>query len=73
MCALRGCEFSTDDMCKMFNEMLDKSLFDIDYRSLLGIGKLPFGRFDLSHGIILSYVYILSCKLFPKGLIVVLV
>ncbi|SMC49632.1 patatin-like phospholipase family protein [Sporomusa malonica] len=52
MCALRGCDYSTADMRKMFAEFLDKRLFDIDYRALLAIGRLPFGHFDVSRGII---------------------
>ncbi|MDX2032064.1 MAG: patatin-like phospholipase family protein [Blastocatellia bacterium] len=45
--------YNAQQMLDLIPEMIRPELFSaIDYRSLLGIPRLPFGRFDLAHGIL---------------------
>ncbi len=53
MTALRATGYSTARMYELIPELLSRDLFSkIDYRVLLGVPRLPFGRFDFSCGII---------------------
>ncbi len=53
MTALRATGYSPARMYELIPELLSRDLFSkIDYRVLLGIPRLPFGRFDISRGII---------------------
>jgi NTE family protein len=53
MTAMRATGRSPAEMYKLIPELLSRDLFSkIDYRVLLGIPKLPFGRYDFSCGII---------------------
>lgn len=55
MAALWGAGYDPDQMRSLSTELLNKRLFrNIDYRSVMGIAKLPFGRFDKSSGILRS-------------------
>jgi len=51
--ALRGAGYDSDQMKELISELLDRRLFKrIDYRSIMGITRLPFGRFDKTSGIL---------------------
>ncbi len=53
MAALRGAGYDSTQMRDSITQSLNKKLFrKIDYRSIAGIAKLPFGRFDKSSGIL---------------------
>jgi NTE family protein len=53
MAALRATGYRPAQMFDLIPELLSPDLFSkIDYRVLLGIPKLPFGRYDFSCGII---------------------
>lgn len=52
VCALRASGYMPAEIRTICTALLERKLFDIDYRSLLAIGRLPFGRFDISHGIL---------------------
>ena len=53
MAALIGAGFTPDKIRRMIDPLLDKSLFaKVDLRTLLGILKLPYGRFDASSGLL---------------------
>jgi NTE family protein len=48
-----GLGFNTDEMLAFYAEYFKRKPFSsVDYRTLLGIANLPFGRFDLTSGII---------------------
>ena len=51
--AMRGFGYNSAEITDLFTKYLTKSLFShIDYRTLLGIAKMPFGRFDKTRGIL---------------------
>ena len=51
--AMRGFGYTAAEMTDLFARHLTKSLFShIDYRTLLGIARMPFGRFDKTRGIL---------------------
>ena len=51
--ALRGAGYESAQMREFITQLLNKKLFrHVDYRSVAGIAKLPFGRFDKSSGIL---------------------
>jgi NTE family protein len=51
--AMRGFGYNSAEITDLFTRHLTKSLFShIDYRTLLGIAKMPFGRFDKTRGIL---------------------
>ncbi|MFN0088280.1 MAG: patatin-like phospholipase family protein [Blastocatellia bacterium] len=53
MAGLRATGYTPQQMFDMVPELLNREIFsDVDYGVLLGIPKLPFGRFDFSRGII---------------------
>ncbi len=53
MASLRSLGYSPSQMRELIPQLLSRELFSkIDYRVLLGIPRLPFGRFDFSCGII---------------------
>ncbi len=53
MAALRATGYSPAQMYDLIPKLLKRELFsEIDYRALLGIPRLPFGKFDFSCGII---------------------
>jgi NTE family protein len=53
MAALRGAGYNTAQMRDFITQLLNKKLLrNIDYRSVAGIARLPFGRFDKSSGIL---------------------
>lgn len=53
MAAMRATGYAPSEMSEMIPQILNKDLFkNIDYRMLLGIPHLPFGKFDFSCGII---------------------
>lgn len=53
MAALRAMGYSPAEMKELIPQLLNKDLFkQIDYRVLLGIPRLPFGKYDFSSGII---------------------
>jgi NTE family protein len=53
MAALRATGYSPAQMYDLIPKLLKRELFSqIDYRALLGIPRLPFGKFDFSCGII---------------------
>lgn len=53
MTGLLAMGYSAAEMFDLIPELIRPELFSkIDYRSLLGIPRLPFGRFDLAHGIL---------------------
>lgn len=48
-----GAGYEPEQMRALITEHLNKKLFrHIDYRSIMGIAKLPFGRFDKSSGVL---------------------
>ncbi len=50
---LRGAGYESAQMREFITQLLNKKLFrHVDYRSVAGIAKLPFGRFDKSSGIL---------------------
>lgn len=53
MAALRGAGYTPAKIRDFITELLDRKLFrHIDYRSVMGIANLLFGRFDKSSGIL---------------------
>lgn len=51
--AMRGFGYTPVEMSELFSQNLKRRLFsEVDYRTLLGIARLPFGRFDRAHGIL---------------------
>jgi NTE family protein len=55
MATLWGAGYQPEQMRALITEHLNKKLFrHIDYRSVMGIARLPFGRFDKSSGILRS-------------------
>lgn len=52
VCAMRAAGYRPAEIRARCAALLKRKLFDIDYRTLLAIGRLPFGHFDISHGII---------------------
>ena len=56
MAAVWGAGYQPSEMRDLITEHLNKKLFrrNIDYRSILGIAKMPFGRFNVSSGILRS-------------------
>ncbi len=53
MAALRGAGYNPAQMRSLIAETLNRDLFrHVNYRSVLGIAKLPFGHFDKSVGIL---------------------
>ncbi len=51
--AMRGYGYNAKEMEGLFSKYLTKKLFShIDYRTLLGIARMPFGRFDKTRGIL---------------------
>lgn len=53
MTGLRAAGYSPVQMLELIPKLLNRELFSkVDYRVLLGIPKLPFGKFDFSCGII---------------------
>jgi NTE family protein len=53
MAAMQATGYSPAQMLEMIPRLLKRDLFSkVDYRVLLGIPRLPFGRFDFSCGII---------------------
>jgi NTE family protein len=53
--AARGAEFTPAQMRNLIGEFLDREAFSrVDYRTLLGLAHLPFGRFDKEAGILKS-------------------
>jgi len=53
MAALRATGYTSAQMYDLIPQLLKRELFSkIDYRALLGIPRLPFGKFDFSCGII---------------------
>ena len=51
--AMRGAGYNGTEMRDLISKYLSKKLFSkIDYRTLLGIAKLPFGRFNKTCGIL---------------------
>ncbi len=54
---LLAIDYTPAQMVGLIPEMIRPELFsNIDYRSLLGIPGLPFGRFDLAHGLLRNEV-----------------
>ncbi len=53
MCALRATDYSPSQMLDLIPQVLDRRLFSkIDFRALLGIPHLPFGKMDISSGVL---------------------
>lgn len=53
MAALRGAGYEPAQMRNLITELLARKLFrHVDYRSVAGIARLPFGRFNKSSGIL---------------------
>jgi NTE family protein len=54
MAACWGAGYEPQEMRTLITEHLNKKLFrnNVDYRSILGIAKMPFGRFHASSGIL---------------------
>jgi NTE family protein len=53
MSAMRACGYTPAEMQAMIPKLLNRELFShVDYRVLLGIPRLPFGKFDFSRGIL---------------------
>lgn len=51
--AMRGFGYNSAEITELFTKYLTKSLFShVDYRTLLGIARMPFGRFDKTRGIL---------------------
>ena len=51
--ALRGAGYEPAEMRDLIKKSLNRELFrNVDYRSILGIARLPFGRFDRTAGIL---------------------
>ena len=51
--AARGAGFSPAEMRTLIDEFADREVFSsVDYRTLLGLAHLPFGRFDKGAGIL---------------------
>ncbi|HBC75213.1 MAG: hypothetical protein A2008_00855 [Candidatus Wallbacteria bacterium GWC2_49_35] len=51
--AMRGFGYAPSEMSELFSKNLTRSLFSsVDYRTLLGIAKMPLGRFDKTRGIL---------------------
>ena len=50
---MRGIGYSSAEMKDLISQHLNKNLFsNVDYRTLLGIAKLPFGKFNKTSGIL---------------------
>lgn len=50
---MRGVGYTPAEMKELISRHLNKSLFSqVDYRTLLGIAKLPFGKFNKTSGIL---------------------
>ncbi|MEZ7890830.1 MAG: patatin-like phospholipase family protein [Candidatus Wallbacteria bacterium] len=53
--AMRGAGYNSDEMLELISRHLKKTLFNkMDYRTLLGIARMPFGKFDKTSGILKS-------------------
>lgn len=51
--SMRGFGYSPSEISELFSKNLTRSLFSsVDYRTLLGIAKMPLGRFDKTRGIL---------------------
>jgi NTE family protein len=51
--AARGAGFSPAEMRALIDELADREIFSsVDYRTLLGLAHLPFGRFDKGAGVL---------------------
>ncbi|MBN1189218.1 MAG: patatin-like phospholipase family protein [Dehalococcoidales bacterium] len=56
MAAMYGAGFSSAQMREAITKSVNKKLFmNVDLRSLAGIAKLPFGKFDKSSGLLKSH------------------
>ena len=61
--AMYAMGYSTSDMIQITKSFLKGTAFsEIDYQTLLSIGKLPGGRFDLSRGITKDQAPLRMCK-----------
>ncbi|AFL75910.1 patatin-like phospholipase family protein [Thiocystis violascens] len=53
MSALRGSGYDSDKILELIGKVAHRSLFSsVDFRALLGMAKLPFGRFNTRTGLI---------------------
>ncbi|HNY11718.1 MAG TPA: patatin-like phospholipase family protein, partial [Candidatus Wallbacteria bacterium] len=67
--AMRGAGYNGNQMRDIISKYLSKKLFSkIDYRTLLGIAKLPFGRFNKTCGILKPQNLIEVLKIIYKGM-----
>ncbi len=53
MSAMRGCGYDSDHIRELIGRVAQRGLFSsIDLRAVLGMGRLPFGRFDMRTGLV---------------------